>query len=377
MTISALPTIPSRGQLADIFNANADAFLAALPQFVTELNAMGTLFNIATTTTSATSNIIAIASKTFAVPTGLGFSLGMPLTIASTASPLNNMYGVVTAYAAGSLTVQVSAISGSGTFASWTISLAAASIGAGLGTNTFSGVQNWNQGINIASATTVDLTTSTGNTVIITGTTSISAWNIGSGSLRIVYFSSALQLTYNGTTNRLNSGGSNYSVIAGDWAIITKVDSSVITTIIRSDGQPVIPPQSVLSGTVIDFSGSAVPTGYLLCPTAPTTVSRTTYSALFIAIGTTWGIGDGSTTFNIPYYPADYASVQANLNVGTNHVGEVIAHTHTAMGTYALSQPRDGSAGQPSAREITVTTSSTGGSSNRAAGVRVLKCVKY
>jgi len=52
------------------------------------------------------------------------------------------------------------------------------------------------------------------------------------------------------------------------------------------------------TGTVADYAGSSVPSGWLEC--AGTAVSRTTYAALFAAIGTTWGSGDGSTTFNLP-----------------------------------------------------------------------------
>lgn len=51
-------------------------------------------------------------------------------------------------------------------------------------------------------------------------------------------------------------------------------------------------------GMLADFAGSAAPTGWLLC--YGQTVSRTTYAALFTAIGTTYGTGDGTTTFGIP-----------------------------------------------------------------------------
>jgi microcystin-dependent protein len=46
------------------------------------------------------------------------------------------------------------------------------------------------------------------------------------------------------------------------------------------------------------FAGSAAPTGWLLCDGSA--VSRTGNAALFAAIGTGYGIGDGSTTFNLP-----------------------------------------------------------------------------
>ena len=51
-------------------------------------------------------------------------------------------------------------------------------------------------------------------------------------------------------------------------------------------------------GGIIPFAGSTAPTNYLLCNGNP--VSRTTYSALFAVCGTTYGAGDGSTTFNLP-----------------------------------------------------------------------------
>lgn len=55
---------------------------------------------------------------------------------------------------------------------------------------------------------------------------------------------------------------------------------------------------SVPTGTILPFAGTVVPDGFLLCNGAA--VSRTTYAKLFAAIGTKWGTGDGSTTFNLP-----------------------------------------------------------------------------
>lgn len=52
------------------------------------------------------------------------------------------------------------------------------------------------------------------------------------------------------------------------------------------------------SGAVTQYAGSSAPTGWLLCDGSA--VSRTTYAVLFAVIGTTYGVGDGSTTFNLP-----------------------------------------------------------------------------
>lgn len=51
-------------------------------------------------------------------------------------------------------------------------------------------------------------------------------------------------------------------------------------------------------GSIIDYAGASAPTGYLLCDGSA--VSRSTYAALFAIISTTFGTGDGSTTFNVP-----------------------------------------------------------------------------
>jgi microcystin-dependent protein len=51
-------------------------------------------------------------------------------------------------------------------------------------------------------------------------------------------------------------------------------------------------------GSILMYGGSSAPDGWLLCD--GNDVSRNTYSELFAAIGETFGIGDGSTTFNLP-----------------------------------------------------------------------------
>lgn len=59
-------------------------------------------------------------------------------------------------------------------------------------------------------------------------------------------------------------------------------------------------PKAVPVGTILSFAGPAskIPDGYILCN--GTAVSRTYYKDLFAALGTTWGAGNGSTTFNVP-----------------------------------------------------------------------------
>jgi|SRR6188768_1343636 len=57
--------------------------------------------------------------------------------------------------------------------------------------------------------------------------------------------------------------------------------------------------KAVPIGTTLPYMGESMPpAGWLLCN--GTAVSRTTYSALFGLIGTSFGVGNGSTTFNVP-----------------------------------------------------------------------------
>lgn len=95
----------------------------------------------------------------------------------------------------------------------------------------------------------------------------------------------------------------------------------------------------------------------------------------------TWGLGDGATTFGMPFFPADYTDVQSNANVGTITVGAVIAHAHAIYGgggggaTMANTQPVLGAISGGTV--YTGVVQSSGGTANLAAGMRVQYCVCY
>lgn len=81
----------------------------------------------------------------------------------------------------------------------------------------------------------------------------------------------------------------------------SKVGTGINATNITTGTLPasVLPTTSLIPiGTIIAFGGTTIPTGWLLCD--GTEVSRTTYSALFTAMGVSWGGGNGSSTFNLP-----------------------------------------------------------------------------
>ena len=88
---------------------------------------------------------------------------------------------------------------------------------------------------------------------------------------------------------------------------------------------------SSLTGVILPFGAITPPTGFLLCDGAA--VSRTTYAALFGIIGTAYGVGNGSTTFNVPDLRQRFPLGKANSGAGSTlgEVGGALsgAHTHT------------------------------------------------
>lgn len=73
---------------------------------------------------------------------------------------------------------------------------------------------------------------------------------------------------------------------------------------------------SVPTGTVIWYAGRTVPTGYLICNGAA--VSRSTYAALYTAISTIYGSGDGTNTFNVPNLDSRFIEgTSSTSSVGT------------------------------------------------------------
>jgi microcystin-dependent protein len=212
--------------------------------------------------------------------------------------------------------------------------------------------------------TIVTTATSTGisGSAITTGTVGVSVGGTGANS------ATAYAVQCGGTTS------------TGAFQSVASVGTS--GQVLTSNGAGALPTFQTLSGTpagaIIQFAGTAAPTGYLLCPTSLTNISRTTYATLFAAIGTTWGAGDGTTTFGLPWFTADFAPVQASANVGTSTTGSVIAHTHST-GSGANGTPYVTTTGtyNPSANLAASTTGSTGGTNNLAAGARVLFCIKY
>ena len=90
--------------------------------------------------------------------------------------------------------------------------------------------------------------------------------------------------------------------VALEPRILQAGDGITITNPSGAAGDPTIAVNALSGvnpiGTVVDYAGATAPTGWLLC--YGQAISRTTYADLFDVLSTTYGAGDGSTTFNLP-----------------------------------------------------------------------------
>lgn len=125
------------------------------------------------------------------------------------------------------------------------------------------------------------------------------------------------------------------------------------------------------SGEIKMWPTATAPTGFLLCTGAA--VSRTIYAALFAVIGTTFGAGDGSTTFNLPdfdnRFPVGAGDLYAAAATGGSKDAVAVSHTHTATDsghthTYSNAVTGGGFLGGTSSYSITGTGTTASGTAN-------------
>lgn len=157
---------------------------------------------------------------------------------------------------------------------------------------------------------------------VVTGTTITSNWaNTTLSDIGTALTGSVAADGQTPITGNLQMGGNK----------ITGMADGTSLTDAATYGQ-VVGINSVVTGTIQMWPTTSAPTGYLLC--AGSAVSRTTYAALFAVIGTTFGSGDGSTTFNLPNYadrfPIGTGTIAASIGAtGGTKDAVVVSHTHT------------------------------------------------
>ena len=137
------------------------------------------------------------------------------------------------------------------------------------------------------------------------------------------------------------------------------------------------------AGAVMAFAMSTEPTGWLECDGSA--ISRTTYAALFAAIGETYGVGDGSTTFDLPDLRAEFVRGWDNGRgedsgrvFGSAQADEFESHTHDqrGWGNNIGTGSFNASTNEGTVRFVQV-TDATGGSETRPRNIAMMYCIKY
>ncbi|MEJ1378184.1 MAG: phage tail protein [Candidatus Sedimenticola sp. (ex Thyasira tokunagai)] len=176
------------------------------------------------------------------------------------------------------------------------------------------------------------------------------------------------------------------NVIEEDGGVLNKADNTQLLTkiqaLIVASQQSGIP-----SGAVITWGDGALPAGYLECN--GTAINRTTYSDLFAVIGTGFGAGDGSTTFNLPDLRGEFIrgwdnsrGIDSGRALRSSQADDYKSHSHTltasstAEGTASDIDRSDGT-GSLTSQPRSISTNASGGSETRPRNIAMMFCIKY
>ena len=170
-----------------------------------------------------------------------------------------------------------------------------------------------------------------------------------------------------------------------DKKIFTKNEDNEV--ILLNPTQATVEPSvATPAGMVAWFATDVAPAGYIAAQGQ--TVSRSTFSALFMAIGTRWGAGDGVSTFKLPDLRGEFIrgadgnrGVDAGRTVGTFQGQDIQGHAHsyevTHNAQFSQSPPRwiSGIYNQ-SGGLANLSSTVTGGTETRPRNVAMLGCIK-
>lgn len=188
--------------------------------------------------------------------------------------------------------------------------------------------------------------TDSSGTLLDSGT--VTVYDAGTTTLKTVYEDFA-QTTPHSNPLTLDGAGRAYAYAEGRIKIvIMDSDGNTVKTLDNvgnEDDDVSISTSTMPVGSVLDYAGSTAPSGYLLC--YGQAISRNTYSDLFGVVGTTYGSGDGSTTFNVP-------DLRGRVGVGKDDMGGSAADRVAADDAHTVDGASLGATGGVSEHQLTV-----------------------
>lgn len=183
------------------------------------------------------------------------------------------------------------------------------------------------------------------------------------------------------------AGWTVINATSGAFTITAKTAAGTGVTVTGSqaivgDGTNILSVSAVVTvdnvGEVAFFARNSAPTGYLKANGAA--ISRTTYATLFTAIGTTFGVGDGSTTFNLPDLRGEFLrgwddsrGIDAGRVFGSAQADEFKSHSHSTL----VNVGQLGAGGGSNYLGVTAASGLAGGAETRPRNVALLACIKY
>lgn len=126
--------------------------------------------------------------------------------------------------------------------------------------------------------------------------------------------------------------GEYHQAVEDEFENLTSQITGFLLKSFNADGTPLTAPASLATvpvGGMMDWPAADAPVGWLLCEGQQ--VSRVTYNALYVVIGTTYGPGDGSLTFNVPDRRGRFSMGKTAAGTGSTlgATGGSLDHTHT------------------------------------------------
>ena len=211
----------------------------------------------------------------------------------------------------------------------------------------------------------------------------------------------AANATANGIAGTANTAltNANVAVVTANAASVTATNAETTanaiagtanTALANANAAVVAANAAVPAGSVFYFAANAAPATFLKANGAA--VNRTTYANLFAAIGTTFGAGDGSTTFAVPDLRGEFArgwddarGVDSGRAFGSAQADEIKSHQHNIFGQDNTAGPTGASNNEVANVEDAGSalayynrlSGATGGTETRPRNIALLACIKY